>query len=275
MTHRGRRPSLTEHAFDALRSGPLPTLELARRVLGLKGHPGAVSVAVFTLLGRDDRFEVDTVGKWSLSDGAIPPGPALDEARFAVVDVETTGGPYSAGHRITEIGIVWVEQGQITGEYRSLVNPGRSIPAMISRITGIRDHMVVTAPFFGEIADDVFRALENRVFVAHNVGFDWGFLQGQLAELIGDVPSVRRLCTVRMARRLLPELRRRNLDALADHFEIPIFDRHRAYGDARATARVLIRLLERASAEGLHDLDALERYVNRPARRSRKKRTPR
>jgi len=264
--------TLTEYAYDALLSGPLPTLDVAHQVLGLKGHPGAVSAAVFTLLGRDERFQVDTTGVWSIADGATAPGPALDQVRFAVVDLETTGGPYSAGHRITEIGIVWVEHGQISGEFRTLVNPGRSIPPMISRMTGIRDQMVGTAPYFGEVADEVFRAIEGRVFVAHNVGFDWGFLKGQLAELTGDVPAVRRLCTVRMARRLLPELRRRNLDALADHFDIPIFDRHRAYGDARATARVLIRLLERAHAEGIHDLDALDRYVNRRPRRRRRAR---
>ncbi len=267
----GLRPSLTQRAFDELRAGPLTTLDLARRVLGLQGHPGAASAAVFTLLGRDERFQVDPLGFWSLAAGAAPPGPPLDRARFAVVDVETTGGPYSAGHRITEVGIVWVDQGQITGEYHTLVNPGRSIPPLISRLTGIQDDMVETAPYFGEVADEVFAALDGRVFVAHNVGFDWGFLRGQLAELTGDVPAVRRLCTVRMARRLLPRVRRRNLDALADHFDIPIFDRHRAYGDARATARVLIRLLERASAEGLRDLDALERFVNRPSRRRRRR----
>ncbi len=270
MSGTGVRPSLTQRAFDELRSGPLATPELARRVLGLEGHPGAVSAAVFTLLGPDERFEVDALGFWRLAAGAEPPGAPFDRVSFAVVDLETTGGPYSAGHRITEVGIVFVDRGLITGEYHTLVNPGRTIPPLIARITGIHDDMVAAAPYFGEVADQVFDALDGRVFVAHNVGFDWNFLRGQLAELTGDVPAVRRLCTVRMARRLLPRVRRRNLDALADHFEIPIFDRHRAYGDARATARVLIRLLERASAEGLRDLDALERFVNRPGRRRKR-----
>ena len=272
MSRRHARPSLTQNAFDALRTGPLPTLEIARCVLRLEGNPGAVSAAVFTLLGRDDRFIVDSMGFWSIADGAVPPGPPFERARFAVVDVETTGGPYSAGHRITEIGIVWVENGHISGEYRTLVNPGRSIPPLISRVTGIQNEMVRTAPFFGEVAEDVYRAVEDRVFVAHNAGFDWGFLSGQLAEFLGDVPNVRRLCTVRMARRLYPELRRRNLDALADHFDIPVFDRHRAYGDARATARVFIHMLERARAKGLHDVDALDRYVRRPRRRKKRRR---
>jgi len=74
-----------EYAYDALRSGPLATLDVARRVLGLEGHPGAASAAVFTLLGRDERFQVDNVGIWSLADGATPPGPPLDQVRFAVV----------------------------------------------------------------------------------------------------------------------------------------------------------------------------------------------
>ncbi len=270
-----RPPSLTERAYEALSRGPSATRELASHVLGLSGNAGAVSAAVFTLLGKDDRFEVGADGLWRLSPGAQPPGPDLDRLKFAVVDVETTGGPYSRGHRMTEFASVRVERGQVASEYTTLLNPGRSIPPLISGLTGIFDGMVARAPYFEQVASRVYDEIEGCVFVAHNVGFDWTFVRGELAESVG-VPSVPQLCTVRMARRLVPELKRRNLDALADHYDIPIFDRHRAYGDAMATARVLIRLLDAARANGIRDLRALERYVNRPTKRRRKgRRRPR
>ena len=111
--------------------------------------------------------------------------------------------------------------------------------------------------------------LEGRIFVAHNVRFDWGFVSGQLAEAIGEVPQVERLCTVQMARRLLPRLRRRNLDAVTRHFGIEVADRHRAHGDALATARVLIRLIDEAGRRGLADLDALNAFLRKRKPRSR------
>jgi len=262
--------SLTERAYEALRDGPTASQELASQVLGLSGNPSAVSAAVSTLLGKDDRFMAGEDGLWRLSPGAEPPGRDLDHLKFAVVDVETTGGPFAAGHRMTEVAVVRVESGQVAGQFTSLLNPGRPIPAFISGLTGIFDETVAGSPYFEQVAEQLFEQLDGCVFVAHNAGFDWTFVRGQLAECIGVVPQVTRLCTVRMARKLVPELKRRNLDALADHFEIPIFERHRAYGDAMATARVLIRLLDAARARGLRDLRGLERYVNRPSKRRRK-----
>ena len=231
-----------------------------------------MAAAVQTLLGRDDRFHLDDDGIWSLTPDALPVGPDLRHLSFAVVDVETTGGPYSRGHRMTEVAAVRVEGGQVVRQYTTLLNPGRPIPPLISGLTGIFDDMVISAPYFEQVAEAFHNELEGCVFVAHNVGFDWTFVRGELSDSLGTVPDVPRLCTVRMARRLLPGLKRRNLDALADHFDIPIFDRHRAYGDAMATARVLIRLLDAAEAKGFRDLRGLERYVNRPTKRRRKRR---
>jgi len=252
---------LLSRAAEALEEGPVHTLELARRVLGLEGNPGAASAAVFTLLGGDARFSVDGEGRWTLA-GEEPVGPDLEEERYAVVDVETTGGSYFRGHRITEIAVVQVREGVIREAFSTLVNPGRSIPRRIQSLTGITPRMVSGAPYFDEVAEAVLERLEGRTFVAHNARFDWGFVRPHLGDAIGRVPETRPLCTVRMARRLVPELKRRNLDAVTTYYGVPVEGRHRARGDAVATARVLLRLLDEARGRGLRDLTALRRFLD-------------
>lgn len=258
-------PDLVRAVATALTSGPVHTLALADQVLGLTGNSGAAAAAVFSLLGSDARFGVDSEGCWSYA--GPPLGASLSALRYAVVDVETTGGAYSNGHRITDIAICEVERGVVVAEYKSLVNPGRSIPGRIVALTGISDAMVAGAPFFDEISESVAARLQGRVFVAHNVSFDWGFVSRSLQDAMGDVPGVERLCTVRMARRLVPELQQRNLDAVTRHFGIEIADRHRAWGDALATAQVLLRLIDEAEGQGLTDLEALRSYLKRSPRK--------
>ncbi len=248
-------------AAETLKRGPVHTLDLASAVLGLSGNAGAASAAVFALLGSDQRFKVDSEGCWTLCGS--PPGTPLMSLRYAVVDVETTGGPYSAGHRMSELAIYGIRDGAITEEYHTLLNPGRRIPPRIEVLTGITNEMVAAAPVFEHVAGEVAERLEGRVFVAHNVRFDWGFVSRELVDAIGEAPRVEHLCTVQMARKLLPRIRRRNLDALASHFDIRIRPRHRAHGDALATARILLRLLDEASMLGLVDLDALRAYMRR------------
>ena len=259
--------TLIHRAASVLEKGPMHTVALAHEALGLTGNPGAAAAAVFTLLGPDSRFQVDSEGVWSMPGPR--PGTPLSELCYAVVDVETTGGSYGRGHRMTEIAIYEVRCGVVKDEYRSLVNPGRTIPRHIAALTGISNDMVSSAPFFDHIAANVLERLEGRIFVAHNARFDWGWVSRQLAEAVGEVPDVERLCTVQMARRLIPRLRRRNLDAITRHFGIDVADRHRAHGDALATARVLIRLLDEASRQGLSDLHALRSYLRKRGRRSR------
>lgn len=239
------------------------TLELAREVLGLEGHAGAASAAVFALLGGDERFRVDGEGRWTLGPGGAHLGRPLGSLPFAVVDVETTGGPSRSGHRIIEIAVVEVREGVVAGDFRTLVNPGRGLSAMIQSLTGITPAMLAGAPDFQHVAPEVVERLEGRVFVAHNVRFDWRFVEDELVRAGWEVPDVGRLCTIRMARRLVPGLRRRNLDALTRHFGIPVPGRHRAWGDALATARVLLRLLDEADRRGIHDLEALRRFLRR------------
>lgn len=266
----GRSRSLLRAAEELLLRGPAHTLDLARDVLGLTGHRGAASAAVFQLLGADARFRVDAAGVWTLDPGLAPLGRPLDEVGFAVVDVETTGGGMDYGHRIVEIAVVEVKGGRIVDEYQTLVNPGRRIPTGVSALTGISDAMVADAPYFDHVADEVLARLEGRVFVAHNVAFDWAFVAAELTRALGQAPELVRLCTVRMVRRLVPDLRHRNLDVVTRHFGVHIHARHRAHGDALATARVLLRLLDEARGRGLDDVAALERYLRRRGRRKRR-----
>ena len=267
MTPEAGRRSLLQGAWEVLRGGPLATPELARRVLGLNGNPGAAAAAVFALLGGDDRFEVDGEGVWSLRGDARRPGALLSRLSYAVVDVETTGGRYEGGHRVTEVAVIEVREGVVQDVFETLVHPGRRVPRRTVELTGITDRMLAGAPAFDDIAEEVFRRISGRVFVAHNVSFDWGWLRAQLGDALGDVPEVERLCTIYLARRLVPELRNRNLDALSEFFDIPIHGRHRARGDALATARLLLRLLDRAESLGIGDLRSLKRY--RPPRGAR------
>lgn len=263
--------SLVHRAAEALRDGPLHTLEVARRVLRIRGHEGAQSAAVFSLLGSDPRFRVDGAGTWSLSPDARALGRPLTDLRFAVVDVETTGGAPRRGHRIIEVAVVEVAGGAVTDEWWTLVNPGRAIPRTITRLTGISAEMLSTAPHFEHVAPLLRSRLEDRIFVAHNVGFDWRFVAAELAACGEEVPSVPRVCTVRMARALVSGLRRRNLDALTRHYGIRVRERHRAYGDALATARVLLRLLDEARGRGIGDLHALQAHLARGRGRGRRR----
>jgi len=270
MTATATRPSLLQHAWEMLRQGPAETADIAREVMGLEGNPGAASAAVFSLLGGDDRFHVDDRGLWSRRGGARRPGTPLSRLAYAVVDVETTGGRYEAGHRITEVAVVEVRGGAVTDAFQTLVHPGRRVHPATARLTGITNDMLVDAPAFDEVAEEVFRRIAGRVFVAHNATFDWGWVRAQLGDALGDVPEVRRLCTISLARRLVPELRHRNLDALAEFFDIPIHERHRAYGDALATGRILLRLLDRAEMLGIGDLHSLRRYRPRKSHRTQR-----
>ena len=261
--------SLVHHAATLLRAGPVHTLDLARDVLGLSGHAGAAAEAIFTLLGRDARFLVDGQGLWSLLDATRLLGSPLSEVGFAVVDVETTGGSFGQGHRIMDIAVVEVQGGAVVDEWRTLVNPGRPVAPFVEALTGIHSDMLYAAPDFEHIAPEVQRRLEGRVFVAHNAAVDWRFVSTELSETLGQAPDVTRLCTVKLVRCLLPKLRRRNLDAVSAHFGVPIHERHRAYGDALATARVLIRLLDEAGAQGIADLEGLVDRLRRRPRRPR------
>ncbi len=182
----------------------------------------------------------------------VPPHAALHELEYVIVDVETTGCSHACADRVTEVAAVIVRDRRQVAEYSSLINPGRAIPSMITRLTGISNEMVADAPAFHEVAETISSMLESRVFVAHNAAFDWGFLTAELLRATGRPLAGDRLCTVKLARRLLPQLPRRNLDAVTAHFGVHVEARHRALGDAVATARVFSLMLDELGRRGVH-----------------------
>jgi DNA polymerase III subunit epsilon len=267
---------LVERALAALGRGPLHTTEVARVVMGIQGAPPAAAAAVFTLLGSDRRFTVDREGVWRLSEPASAPLPGcLHEEEWVVVDLETTGGSPRYGHRVTEIAAVCVSGGEIRETYSTLVNPGRRIPSMVSALTGITDEMVRTAPRFEDVAEELSAVLRGRVFVAHNAAFDWGFLSSELERCVGAELAGRQLCTVRLARKLLPELPSRSLDGLALYFGLEIESRHRALDDAVATAHILLRFLERLQEMEIGDWKGVQGLLRKRAKRRRRRASPR
>ena len=161
---------------------------------------------------------------------------------YAIVDIETTGGNAS-GSRITEIAIIIHDGISIIDRWETLVNPEKDIPLPIFALTGINNEMVANAPVFGDIAEKVSEMLSERVFVAHNVNFDYSFVRHQLEES-GFKWTARKLCTVRATRKIRPGLGSYSLGNLCNSLAIPVENRHRAGGDADATAILFSRLLE-------------------------------
>ena len=196
---------------------------------------------------------------------------ALD---YAVVDVEATGGRVHGGDRIIEVAVVHVSHGEITTAADFLVDPQRAIPPFVSRLTGIRSHMIVEAPTFVDLAGLLRDALEDRVFVAHNARFDWRFMNMEMQRATGAPLRGRPLCTLKVARKLLPHLPRRSLDALSWHYDVPNRARHRAGGDARATAQILLRMIADARRQDIDTWDQLQALLTRPAAPRRRSALP-
>ncbi len=184
----------------------------------------------------------------------------LLRGRLAIVDVETTGGD-PLRDRVIEIALIELDQGEETGRWSCLINPGIAVPRVIEDLTGIGGRMLVDAPKFAEIAGCLLQRLSARLFIAHNARFDFGFLANEFARagLDYDAPT---LCTVRLSRRLYPKHRRHNLDALIARHGLSCGERHRAMGDAEA----LLQFLRTAREECGPDViaEALRRLAVRP-----------
>lgn len=165
---------------------------------------------------------------------------------FAVVDVETTGG-HAATHAITELALVVYDGREEIARYQSLFNPRRPIPYQIQQLTGIDDNMVADAPFFEDEAPRIWELLENNIFVAHNVNFDYSFVQEAMRRA-GLSYRARRLCTVRYARKIIPGLPSYSLGPLTRSLGYSNAAPHRAWGDTDVTLSLLGELLRRDTA---------------------------
>ena len=162
---------------------------------------------------------------------------------YAIVDIETTGS-YAAGNGITEIAIVIHDGTKVLNFYETLVNPHREIPHFIKSLTGITDEMVAHAPPFSEVAEHIYRLLQDKVFVAHNVNFDYSFIKHHLAD-VGYELNTKKLCTVRLSRKIIPGMRSYSLGKLCHQVGINLANAHRAGGDAKATAELFALLVSK------------------------------
>ncbi|RZL42897.1 MAG: DNA polymerase III subunit epsilon [Pedobacter sp.] len=174
---------------------------------------------------------------------------------YAVVDIETTGG-YAAAHGITEIAIKIHDGEQVIDSYETLINPHQDIPIHIQALTGIDNEMVANAPDFRAVADEIYQLLYNKTFVAHNVNFDYSFIRHHL-DACGYTLNVRKLCTVRLSRKIFPGFSSYSLGKLCSSLQVPLNNRHRAGGDADATAIILGMLI--AKDEGGLITDTLKK----------------
>ncbi len=170
---------------------------------------------------------------------------------YAIVDIETTGS-HASGNGITEIAIILHDGKAVEGKFQTLVNPQTPIPKFVSSLTGIYNHMVADAPVFSDVAPNIYELLKGRIFVAHNVNFDYSFLRSQF-KTVGYDWQARKLCTIRMAKKAFPGLRRYGLGHLCDHFGIDNVQRHRAAGDALATTTLFEMVLQKGGEQMIKD----------------------
>jgi len=256
------------------RAGTLATEEAAAVALGLERVPAGIAGSLLDVIVRGDlRFQRDADGRWRFMDG----GGALRDQQFVVLDVETTGG-HAPADRIIDLGAVRVTGGCARDEFVALINPERQIPRDITRLTGITTAMVADKPTALELLPSFADWLGNAIIVAHNAPFDRFFVDAHWREVFGEPTSNTWLCSVRVARKLYPEIQSRSLEPLCAALGIDAGPFHRAGNDARATARVFLRELDDLAARGITDVAGLFALVSptrlRSPRRTRYEHDP-
>ncbi|MFN2577357.1 MAG: PolC-type DNA polymerase III [Pyrinomonadaceae bacterium] len=253
--------SLVQEAFDfVLESGGRATFtEITGSIFHLSNATEQLAASLISdLIQNDPRFSFED-SHLAIKVDEIET-QSLNMIDFVVVDVEAVANR-STPTRIIEIGACRVAHGEIVDEFETLINPGLPVPRFISALTGINDEMLRSAPQFAEIVNSWLTFAGDSVLAAHNSIFDITLLNQEIARVF---PGCRmrnaELCTVQLARRILPNLEKHHLDALADHFGFEVAHRHRAGGDARATARVLLRLLDGLEIRGVRTLGEARKF---------------
>ena len=255
--------ALVQDTIDLLRlcGGRAPVEQIAELILEVPRLDAPTAALLVADLLQDDwrvRLSDEHVAELACADAETC---ALGETDFVVVDVETTDARTPPG-RITEIGAYRVRGRRIVAEFETLVNPETPIPSFIVGLTGITDEMVKDAPLFADIAPAWLQFVDMAVLVAHNASFDVRFINHELARVYpGRRMCNTHLCTVKLTRQLMPALVNHRLHTVAEHFAVPIPNRHRAPDDARATAEIFIRLLNQLDQCGVRDLAAARKFT--------------
>ena len=247
--------ALVQETFDLLteRGGRATFTELVDVIFRLShADQDLAQSLVADLIKSDLRFRIESPFLTIVAD-SIETKPLI-EIEFVVLDVEAIA-TRTIPARVIELGAYRIRGGEISAEYQTLINPESRLPRFVAELTGISDDMLTAAPKFADIVEAWLDFAGDAVLVAHNSDFDLPLLNREIARVY---PGCRmrnaELCTVNLARRLLRNLESHKLDALADHFGIEIPERHRAAGDALATARILIHLLDQLEIEGVGSL---------------------
>lgn len=235
--------------------------EVARHIFGPKRHEDPVAALLVRAI-LDPLSDVDRAhdGRWMALDAPFLDVP-LDDARFAVVDLETTGS-LTGVDRIIEVGVAVLEGGEVVKQFSSLCHSKRHVSPRIRKLTGIKPRHLKDAPLFDEVAPVIVDLLRGaHAFVAHDVRFDMPFLRWELERHGHAMPDMPALCTLQLARSLWPDLDGWRLQDLAGTFAVAHTHPHRAGEDALATAGVLERAVEDAHRHGADTLGDLFRVT--------------
>ena len=215
-------------------------------------EPGLAKLLVSDLIQTDPRLQLNEDRVELVENGFR--NRRLAETDYVVFDFETTGAKTPPG-RVTEIGAFRVKEAKIVDEYQTLVNPETPIPAFITQLTNITDEMVKDAPKFREIISEFMEFVGDSVLVAHNAPFDMRFLNQEIKRVHYNYRVANPfLCTVQLSRKLLPEVDNHRLNTVANYFSVELTNHHRAGADARATAEIFIKFLEKLEEKGVEDL---------------------
>ncbi|HJU55000.1 MAG TPA: exonuclease domain-containing protein [Pyrinomonadaceae bacterium] len=248
--------ALVQETIEMLRvcGGRAPAADIADIVLKLPDLDAGVAAMLVADLIKDDHRLLLRDGTTVELDCENAEERLLTESDFVVVDVETTGAK-TPPCRVTEVGAYRVSRGRIVAEFQTLVNPEMEIPPFIVELTGITNEMVRTAPVFADVAHAWLDFADEAILVAHNAPFDVRFLNHELARVFPGRRMVNtHLCTVKLSRRIFPGLLNYRLHTVAEHFAIQIVNRHRAAGDALATAEIFLHMLDRLHEHGVRDV---------------------
>jgi DNA polymerase III subunit alpha, Gram-positive type len=247
------RATQLNEAFELIRQNPRPTPSylIGTQILDLKlRDKRQMRRAVRRLLSQDNRFQEVHAGLWETLNHDYG-SQDLDAAEFRVLDLEVTGSD-PRRNAIIDLAVFRVCGEKVRPLFSSLVDPEVPIPGTIQRLTGISDEMVRGGPTFTQILPELLQALQEGVFVAHNAAFDYHFLKTWIERITGTNFTAPHICTVKLSQRLVEtKTGGRKLHHLARQFGIPLKNRHRAYDDAYATARVLVELKRRLLARNV------------------------
>lgn len=183
----------------------------------------------------------------------------FEEAEYCVFDFETTGTSAKTD-KVIEIGIAKIKKGKIVDTYQSFINPGRLIPYNITLITGITNDDVKDAKFFEEVIIEVKEFFENSILVAHNLPFDYSFLKNECEQAGVELPENPAICTLKLAKRIYPQLTSRSLGNLSKALKIRHRNVHRGLGDATATAKIFIKMFPILRQE--HNIESISDLIH-------------